>query len=92
MVTEGMCIHGCGRRVNPGRMKNGKRFKTCCAGCADGVHNLYCSVVIEEGKCTMGCGRDVAGGLMPSGRPFKTCCKLCAKTGGTRHDEACKGG
>jgi len=90
-VPEGYCRKGCGRQVAPGTTSAGKKWTTCCRGCAMGFgHDLNCGNVdpalLAPGMCANGCGRKVNPGKHLSGRAFSTCCRGCAT--GT-HDHWC---
>lgn len=39
---EGLCVNGCGRPVREGTHSGGKKFVTCCRGCALGSHDASC--------------------------------------------------
>mmetsp|Transcript_17026 Transcript_17026/g.32833 ORF Transcript_17026/g.32833 Transcript_17026/m.32833 type:complete len:413 (+) Transcript_17026:85-1323(+) len=86
------CKLGCGRRVAPGVTRSGKKFDTCCRGCATGkAHHKLCGLVdpkmVGEGRCKMGCGRRAAEGYDAKGNPRDTCCRACAE--GEPHEDTC---
>jgi len=86
------CKLGCGRRVAPGVTRSGKKFDTCCRGCATGkAHHKLCGLVdpkmVGKGRCKMGCGRRAAEGYDGKGNPFDTCCRACSEGG--HHEETC---
>jgi len=90
-VPPGYCRKGCGRPVHPGERSGGKKWTTCCRGCAMGFgHDMNCGNIdpklVGPGMCMNGCGREVNPGTTDTGRKFLTCCRSCNKG---FHDKWC---